>query len=206
MTMARLTDRDVADLYGSSAGAVLLRDVLQYVFSPQDEEMAVAAIAARVLDERAVCHVIGPARTIDCRSPPHANGMAAIAWMSPTSCLHCNQTIVAADLPAGANSVLDALRARSDEPPLPGDALIFMTGPAVVTETTCLRILAPSWDDPSAFFIDKEWGQRPVLGYHPRAAMIDRASAAPFVSDTANCHTAPTCWVDGPNSRCVCDK
>ena len=107
MSIATVGSDHVTDLYTS--GGVIIRNALRYVFSKEDEELAVSAIAARLLDERAVCHVIGPTESIDCRSPSYPNGMVGISWTSPESCVHCdNQVESAADLPDYAAGVLRA--------------------------------------------------------------------------------------------------
>ena len=202
MSMAKVADTNVVELFSSPEGGALLRDVLQHVFSPEDEEQALAAIAARMLDERAVCHVVGPTASMDCRAPPYPNGMVAITWTSPTSCAHCDSRITRHGLPESAVAVLKAAHGRG-QPPMPGDALAFLTGPRIPTaDDVKVRIFAAAVYDETAVFIDKEFESRPPT---PRAEMMDRAGNTPFLSSAANCRTGPQCWVHGPNSRCVCE-
>ena len=186
----------------ASGGSALLRNALQYVFSPEDEQEAVAAVAARLLDERAVCHVVGPRRTVDCVPPPYPNGMVGIAWNSPRDCAHCDSTINAADLPAEGVAILDAMHARGEELG-PGDTLAFLCGPVVPrTSSSRVLLLAPSYDDATAAYVDRSFQSR---GVTPTADMANRGANAPFSRDATNCRTGPQCWIYGPDTRCVCD-
>lgn len=185
-------------------GAVLMRSVLQYVFSPEDERLAVAAVAARLLDERAVCHVVGPGRTIDCLSPPFANGMVGVAWISPSTCIHCDRTVDVAELPAQAIPALEASLARGEEL-LPGDLLAFVCGPITpppVKNDRYVWLFAPSYFDASAAFIDSSYETRIPTS---KDGLTNLAAQTPYTHDTSKCRTGPLCWIHGPNTRCVCD-
>ena len=199
MSITTVGDDHVTDLYTS--GGVIIRNALRYVFSKEDEELAVSAIAARLLDERAVCHVIGPTESIDCRSPSYPNGMVGISWTSPESCVHCdNQVESAADLPDYAAGVLRASYERSERFG-PGDVLAFLCGPRRPFWTSSrVWVHAPAYFDESAAFIDPLFPARPPT---PRAELINKFANAPFVSEEATCRLGPMCA--DQNTLCVCD-
>lgn len=218
MSVATLDDTKLELLHVH--GAVLLRDALQYVYSPEEESHALAAIAARLLDERAVCymHDPGDSEVVGCVSPPYPNGMVAITWFSPRSCERCTSVLETVDVPPAVVAVLDDMSARGEQLN-PGDALAFLDGPSLSTSSSDVRWLAPSFDDDLAAHVDLDWGiTRP---HSPRTGMTEKASTGPFVGNTANCNSAscltaaahaascrtgPLCsMVHGVDTRCMCN-
>jgi hypothetical protein len=200
MSLGTVSDDHVKELYKS--GAVVVHNALQYVFSKADEQLAVAAVAARLLDERAVCHVVGPTKSLDCRSPTYTNGMVAISWTSPQSCIHCDTELAPpSDIPSEAVAALDVLPKRGQRFE-PGDVLAFLCGPVAPTFiSSSVWVHAPASFDASAAFVDEFFTSRvPTV----RGDLIDQFANAPFVSDGAHCRTGPVC-AHGPTTRCVCD-
>lgn len=188
-----------------ASAAVVIKDALQFTFSPQDEELAVSSIAARLLDWKYVCFVRGPSwRPPDagCLSPPFPNGMVGITWNSPASCKHCSSKVEATYVPEAAKAALGA-EAAASEGLLPGDVVAILGGPAIPASSPNVWWYAPVYDDSSAVFVDDLFETRETS---TRADRINAAADAPFLRDTSTCRTGPLCEAaHGYGSRCLCD-
>ena len=177
--MARVNDGHIHALFTS--GAVMLHDALQYVFNAEEEELAAAAISARLLDSPAVCRVDGPKRTSICETPRYQGGMLGLAVFSPSECARCNSTIEVDDLPDAALAVLDAMRAAS-EVVHPSDVLAFLGGPVLPIWSEQRRWFAPAYelDAVHAAYIDRKFPYRQPT---PMARILECAVNAPFMTE-----------------------
>ena len=218
MSAASVTDGDVEQL--ATDGVVLLRSALRFVFSPEEELNATAAIAARLLDERATCVVGGPQglRSPFCELPLHPNGLVGIALNSADSCERCDSSIGGSqDFPPYAAAKLQMLVA-SAEALSSGDVLAFLGGNVLPQETgTRIWWFAPTppYGWAHAQHIDQLFESRPE---GPKAAIMDHAANEPFITRdddgvrriperpsglSWSCNTGPLCWIHA-DAPCMC--
>ena len=171
-----VTSKHVDDLY--SHGAVLLQGALsRYVFNADELKAGAAAIAARLMEEKAVCDASAMNSTSICAAPSIHNGAVGVAPCCPLS-------IQEHLLPPAAYAVLEA-RQAADHPLATGDVIAILGGPELPNLTAGgasgnrFWWFVPTGDDTvedNAFYVDRLFGHshsRPTLG---RNAVLDRAS------------------------------
>lgn len=206
MSSAVVTDGDVEELYLD--GAVLLLDALRYVFSPDDELQAIAAIAARLLDERAVCLFGGPHGSQFCEGVPYQNGMLGVAVQSASSCERCDSSIgIAEEMQDYATTRLNKA-AASGERPTSGDVLAFLGGPSIPEWQPSARVWwfapTPLYDDSYAVYIDPLFDTRKPT---PKTSLVDHAQnalvAAHIEGSEGACKVGPLCWMH-EHTACMC--
>lgn len=170
--------KHIDDLY--THGAVIMPGVLsRYVLGPAEEKAGAAAIAARLMDERAVCDATAMNESSICPAPNVKNGAIGIAPCCPLA-------VSEALLPSAASALLEA-RAAASHPLAPGDVLAFLGGPMLPRVATSSQThndrfwwFVPTGDDDTvadnAFYIDRFFGHahaRPGLGKND---IIDHAA------------------------------
>jgi hypothetical protein len=184
MSLRKVSDVHVDELY--TRGATRIRGALTFVFSQDDEQRAVAAIAARLFDRRAVCRVVGPNQHEHCLFPRLPNGLIGLALTSDrATCAQCNNTIIESELPESTQHIFNAMRDAS-EIFESGDVVAFRGGPVLPpsTLTSYPRVWwhAPAYHDYYAAYVDPFWGDVTGSGRDPttRAAVERRLADAPF--------------------------
>ena len=159
---------------------------IQFAFSPHDEQLAVAAIAARFFDTRSVCRMVGPNNSSWCAAPKNEpDPMIGTAFNSVSSCATCNNTIIRSELPEATAAVFDAMNAASEELG-PGDLIAFRGGPALPRSTliSYSRVWWHAWLpdnldylEEAAAYIDPFWETRDPT---TRTAVLRRQANAPM--------------------------
>ena len=186
MSLKTVSDAHVDDLF--THGATLIRNALRSVDTPDEEQAAVAAIAARFFDRRAVCRIVGPGRQFECPFPRHQDGLIGITLISASSCGLCNQTVDASELPASTVAIFEAMDAASESLG-PGDVVVFRGGPVLPPSTiySASRVWwhAPAYDDLYSVYVDPHWGSRLGEGRDPttKSAVQQRTADAPFACE-----------------------
>ena len=180
-TAKAVSDVHIEQLYTSRA-ALVRGAITNFAFSPEEEHHAIAALVARLFDDRAVCRIAGPNRSHYCPNPGITDGMIGIAFNSMTSsCVKCNNTIIADLLPSTTAPIFDAMNSAG-ETLGPGDVIAFLGGPILPSsvQQTAQHVWwhAPAHEDFYSAYVDLNWETRAPTC---RTAVQQRLHDAPHV-------------------------